>query len=369
MGEIFGRVSVAALFVTLAILMSAAPIAGEELEQEQQNQLEDWERAELESLVEAVRAALQGRLALAGNPVELQTNFLKGVDGLTYVPFTVTVDPEQISHAKMAMYLYVTAHQDPSASAAPAAPTDALRFLRRGVPVPSSVPQAVFEDAYFIDVLAESANGGPIHLSRAFTVPGGDYDIYVALRDSMGGPVDEGEDQEKTKILMVREQVSVPNLWTTELQTSSVLVTKLVEPLTAPLTPDEQVEQPYTLGTTRIVPKHDRLFGKQDELSLVLLVYNALLTDDQKPDLTIEYNFHQRTGEGEAFFNKTNPQQFNAQTLPPGFDVALGHQIVAGQSVPLSLFPAGDYRLEITISDNEGGTSVTRDVHFTVQET
>ena len=123
------------------------------------------------------------------------------------------------------------------------------------------------------------------------------------------------------------------------------------------------------MGTTRIVPKHDRSFGKMEELSLIMLVYNPQLTSDQKPDLTIEYNFHQRGEAGEEFFNKTNPQQFNAQTLPPGFDVALGHQIVAGQSVPLTLFPAGEYRLEITVSDNEAGTTLTREVSFTVQET
>ena len=348
----------AALFVTLAVLVSAAPVAGQEPEQEPANQLEDWERAEVQSLVQAVGAALQGRLRPFENPFELQPDFFKGADGLTYVPFTVTVDPARISESMVAMYLFVTAHQDPST--APADPDSAEE------PVPQ-VPLAVFEDAYFIDVSAERAAGGPIHLSRAFAAPGGDYDVYIAMRDSLGGPVPE--DQESASVLMIKEAVSVPNLWTTELQTSSVLVADLIEPLAEPLTPAEQSQQPYTLGTTRIVPKHGRSFGKQDELSLILLVYNAQLTSEQKPDLTIEYNFHLRTGAGEEFFNKTDPEQFNAQTLPPGFDVALGHQIVAGQSVPLSLFPAGDYRLEIRISDNEAGTSLTRDVHFTVQET
>ena len=355
MREIFRCVSVATLFVTLAVLVSAAPVAGQEPEQEPANQLEDWERAELQTLARTVGDALQGRLAPTENPFELQPSFFKQADGLTYVPFTVTVDPARISESVVAMYLFVTAHQDPRA--APADPDS----------TEEPVPQAVFEDAYFIDVSAERAGGGPIHLSRAFSAPGGDYDVYIAMRDSLGGPVPE--DQESASVLMIKEAVSVPNLWTTELQTSSVLVADLIEPLAEPLTPAEQSQQPYTLGTTRIVPKHGRSFGKQDELSLILLVYNAQLTSEQKPDLTIEYNFHLRTGAGEEFFNKTDPEQFNAQTLPPGFDVALGHQIVAGQSVPLSLFPAGDYRLEIRISDNEAGTSLTRDVHFTVQET
>ena len=85
--------------------------------------------------------------------------------------------------------------------------------------------------------------------------------------------------------------------------------------------------------------------------------------------MTIEYNFHQQTADGEEFFNKTNPQQFNDQTLPPGFDLTLGHQIVAGQSVPLSLFPAGDYRLEIKVTDNARSSEVIQNLTFTVRET
>ena len=356
MREIFHRVSVTALLLTVAVLFTTVPVAGQEPEEEQATQLEDWERAELQSLVQAVGSAVRGELALNENPFALQTDFLKGTEGMTYVPFTMVLDPAQVSASTVAVYLFVTAHQDESVAPADSDDDDA-----------AEVPTAVFEDAYFIDVSAEGSGAGPIYLSRAFNAPGGDYDVYIAMRDSLGGPP-QG-DQETLSVLMLREQVSVPNLWTTELQTSSLLLADVVEPLTAPLSALEQTRQPYTLGTTRIIPKHDTSFGKQEELSLIMLVYNPQLTGDRKPDLTIEYNFHQRNEGGEEFFNKTNPQQFNAQTLPPGFDVALGHQIVAGQSVPLALFPAGDYRLEITISDNEAGTSLTREVSFTVRET
>ena len=154
--------------------------------------------------------------------------------------------------------------------------------------------------------------------------------------------------------MLLKRRVSVPNLWTEQLETSTVLIAEMIEPLAAPLSPEEQIQNPYTLGTTRIMPKFDRSFGKQEDLNLLMLVYNPRLTGGM-PNVTVEYNFHTQTDAGEEFFNNTNPQEFNAQTLPPGFSVEAGHQIVAGQSVPLSLFPAGDYRLEITIKDNEGG--------------
>ena len=342
-----------AVVSVLAILMLSVPAAGQD-DTGESTELEDWQRAELQGLVEVVGAALKGELTPTEDPFELTPSFLKGTDGNTYVPFTVAIDPGKLGGSRVAVYLYVTEHQDAVALVAESDDTD-----------DAAMPEAVFEDAYFIDV--DTEDDGVARLSRAFSAPGGDYDVYVALRDSKGADVDD--EREAATVMMLKDVVAVPDLWTPELKTSSVIVAKLVEPLSAPLSPEEQIQHPYTLGTTRIDPKHDRSFGKREELSLVMLVYNPKLTGDQMPDVSIEYNFHAKTESGEEFFNKTNPQQFNAQSLPPGFSVTLGHQIVAGQSVPLTLFPAGEYRLEILVTDNEAGTSVIRNVNFTVRET
>ncbi len=86
-----------------------------------------------------------------------------------------------------------------------------------------------------------------------------------------------------------------------------------------------------------------------------------------KPDVTVEYNFYQKpSGAAEKFFNKTSPQALNATTLPPQFDMSLGHQLQTGQAVPLATFPAGDYRLEIKVTDKLSTKSLTRDINFTV---
>ena len=84
--------------------------------------------------------------------------------------------------------------------------------------------------------------------------------------------------------------------------------------------------------------------------------------------MSVEYNFYQKAaGQPEKFFNKTNPQSLNAQTLPPQFDLAAGHQLQSGQAVPLASFPEGDYRLEIKVTDKNNGKTLTRDVNFTVK--
>ena len=86
-----------------------------------------------------------------------------------------------------------------------------------------------------------------------------------------------------------------------------------------------------------------------------------------QPDVSVEYNFYQRlSGQPEKFFNKTNPQNLNAQTLPPNFDFAAGHQLQSGQAVPLASFPEGDYRLEIKVTDKIANKTLTREINFTV---
>ncbi len=91
----------------------------------------------------------------------------------------------------------------------------------------------------------------------------------------------------------------------------------------------------------------------------------------------VEYNFCQaaagtepKAGEpckaGEKFFNKTNPQNLNAQTLPPQFDLAAGHQLQTGQAVPLASFPEGQYRLEIKVTDKIANKTLVRDISFSV---
>src|SRR5262249_885011 len=155
--------------------------------------------------------------------------------------------------------------------------------------------------------------------------------------------------------------------WNGELNTSSVMVAERIDPLPAPLTQAQLIERPYAaLGTIELIPSADTKRAKSGELSTFVLIYNAKTDSANKPDITVEYNLYTKQAGAEKFFNKTSPQSLNAQTLPPGFDLAAGHQLQAGQAVPLASFPEGDYRLEIKITDKVANKSLTRDVNFTV---
>jgi hypothetical protein len=80
----------------------------------------------------------------------------------------------------------------------------------------------------------------------------------------------------------------------------------------------------------------------------------------------MEFKFYQKSGDKETYFNKTEPQVLNAQTLPPQFDLAAGHQLLGTLELPLASFPEGDYRLEIDVQDKVSSQKLTKNVNFTV---
>ena len=320
---------------------------------------------EVQTLIDVVRAAVRGEVVPAARPFEWEHDFLKGVEGKTYVPFTLVIDPVKLASPTMVMYVLVTERAPTDQSAAPQADAAQSQDVSSALEI---------QDAYFIDV--DPFESVAHRIRRAFSVPGGEYDVYVAIKETISSEeaaqtalrsaaqLDDVPAQ--STVMMLKQELTVPDLWGNELATSTVIMIQRVEPLAAPLSPEEQLANPYTIGTTRLVPVTDSIFAGAEELSLVLLVYNPSLNADNKPDVTVEYNFHRQTSAGEEYFNQTTPQHFNAETLPATFDVSAGHQIVAAQAVPLSLFPEGDYRLEITVEDNASGASVLRDVMFTV---
>jgi hypothetical protein len=224
-----------------------------------------------------------------------------------------------------------------------------------------------FEDIYFTDL--KGSAGGPLKLMRAFAVPAGAYDVYLAFRERGGNGSNADKEKEKAGVPVVvyKGELNVPDYWNGELTTSTIMVADKVEALTAPVPPDSQRERPYVLGTAEIVPAVDNKFKKSEELGIIFQIYGAQVGTDKKPDVTIDYVFYQKDASGgEKMFNKTVPTTLNAQSLPPTFDPDQGHQLVGGQQIPLSSFPEGDFRMEIKITDNKSSKSITREVPFSV---
>ncbi len=332
------------------------PVAAQQPQaQKKDKKLEKAQQVELQTVARMADAAMAGQPAPSDVKMTFHNDSLKAQEGRTFVPFTVTIDPATLPGKAVTVYLRVVAK-----SAQPTPPPAEAKDKKPG-------SDYAFEDVYFLDLKAPEA-GQPYRVRRAFAVPAGDYDIYVVTKERLAPGAKEKE-QAAAKAGVLKEAVTVPDYWNGELTTSSVILADKVDPITTPLTPQEQIDQPYTFGMTQITPALDSTFTKKEELSIVFLVYNTQVDANRKPDMVIDYSFYRKTEgaeNGEKFFNKTQPQAFNATTLPPQFDTAQGHQLVAGQSVPLASFPEGVYRLDIKVTDKLSGKSINREVTFTV---
>jgi hypothetical protein len=320
---------------------------------------DDAQKKEIQSVVKFVDDAAAGQPA--ANDLDLKwvrEDVLKAQGNKEYVPFTVSLDPTKMSSDRVAFYWRVVAKSTaPTADAAAAGKKDDKKKDDK-----SKKSDYAYEDVTFVPVAAAQ---NPMFLSRSFTVPAGDYDIYLVAKEPT--PDKAPKNAPPPKMSLIKQTVSVPDFWNGELNTSTVIIAQRIDPLPAPLTPQQQADRPYALGQMEIVPAHDTKFTKKSELSTFMLIYNPKVDASNKPDVSVEYNFYQKqNGQPEKFFNKTNPQNLNAQTLPPQFDLAQGHQLQSGQAVPLASFPEGEYRLEIKVTDKLANKTLTREVNFTV---
>jgi hypothetical protein len=335
--------------------------------QKDDKKLEEAQKKEIQNVVKTVDDVAAGQPA----PDDLmlawvKEDVLKAQGNKEYVPFTVTIDPSKAAGGTVAFYWRVVekGNAAPTGVATSGQKKDEKKDDKKK-------PEYAYEDISFV----QTSGQAPMRISRSFTVPAGEYDVFVVAKEPT--PEKAPKNASPPKMSVLKHSVAVPDYWNGELNTSSVIIAQRIDPLPAPLTPQQQADRPYALGTMEIVPVTETKFKKNSELSTFMLIYNPKTDSANKPDVVVEYNFCQvaagnepKAGEpckaGEKFFNKTNPQNLNAQTLPPGFDLAAGHQLQSGQAVPLASFPEGEYRLEVKVTDKIANKSLTREVNFSV---
>ncbi len=334
--------------VTVAALTSAPALVAQENNEQQdrreQEQRSQQEQRDIQALVQMVDAAAEGtQPAPADIGLQWEGNhFMRGADGLTYVPFTLAVDAAQLAAPATALYVRAI-RKNAAPESDPAAE-------------PPATAEYAWDDVNFFDLRPDGK------LPRAMVLEPGEYEVFVAIKEA--SPLEEQDNQPPAKAALLRRDLTVPDFSGTGLSVSSVLI-GTIEPLTAPLDAEQQKENPYTFGQLSVAVSTDYKLQKSGELNVVFWVYGAQLTDG-KPDLQIEYSFHRRTAEGETYFNKAEPQLLNASTLPPQFDSAI-HQLTGMLLVPLASFPVGEFRLEIKLTDEVSGETLTHNENFTVE--
>ncbi|MCC7180702.1 MAG: hypothetical protein IT177_20150 [Acidobacteria bacterium] len=315
---------------TFALAQSAKPDTKKRSKEEQR---------EIEQVVKLVDGVMAGQPGPTDIEMTMTPYFLKSQEARTFVPFVL--DVKGAPAADVAMYIRVVN---------PAQQPD---------PKDKKKPEYPWDDIHFVPAAQVSA--GKLH--RVFMATPGTYDVYVAMKERLPEKAPRGQ---VAKMGLLKQQVVVPDFQNGEISTSSVLVTDKVNMLSAPLSAEESRERPFVFGAQELMPAADMSFAKSEELSIFFQVYNAGLDPAGKPNIVMEYEFHKKEGDGEKFFNKTNPQAINASNLPPQFDPAK-FPVPGGITVPLASFGEGDYRLAVKISDKVSGKVLTRDVNFTVK--
>jgi hypothetical protein len=328
----------AVAFATVASTAFAEQRGGDT--RNQQPKRSKQEQAEIEQLVKLVDGVMAGQPAPGDIQMSLTPFFLKSQEQRTFVPFVLNVTGAPAADA--ALYVRVV---NPSAQPDP---------KTKKVEYP-------WDDIHFIPAEKVAASQGK--LNRVFMAAPGTYDVYIAMKERVP---EKAQKSAAPKMGVLKTQVTVPDFWSGELTTSSIITAEKVNEITALPSPEEARERPFVFGAQELVPAPDMTFTKDEELSTFFQVYNASLDPAGKPDLLLEYNFHRKEGGAEKFFNKTAPQTINAKMLPPTFDPAK-FPVPGGISVPLKSFPEGEYRLEIKVTDNVSKKVVTRDVNFSIK--
>ena len=328
-----------AMATVVALLVSASfAVAQQAPAKKDDRKRSRQEQQEIEQVVKLVDGVMAGQPAPADVTMSLEPFFMKSQEARTFVPFILKVNNAPAAPA--ALYIRVV---NPAAQPDPKA---------KKVEYP-------WDDIHFIPVEKVAPT-----LHRVFMAPAGTYDVYVAYKERT--PEKNAPRNFVPKMGVLKTQVTVPDYYNGELNTSTVLVAEKVNMLTAPVSMEEARERPFVFGIQELVPASDMEFKKSEELSIFFQVYNAGLDPAGKPNLTLEYEFHRTEGGAEKFFNKTNPQVVNASSLPAQFDPAK-FPVPGGITVPLSSFAEGEYRLNVKITDKAAGKTLSKDIKFTVK--
>jgi len=329
-----------AVCVALSLMAGGSALLAQKADKKAEVKRSKAEELDIAVLLKAVDTVEAGQAAATGTTVSWESNhFIRAQEGTTYVPFTVQLDKTKLTSPSAAVYVRVA-----KKGAAPPAPSKDSKD--------KEAPLYPWENVYFATVSPEGK------VARAFQVPGGDYDVYIAVKDK--GTVEKADKNYNPNVAILKKELSVPDFNAPELATSSVILATAIQPAAT-----TALEDPYVFGPMQIVPSRDGKYKKMDSLEVVYWIYGVSGDTAGKPDVLIENTFNQKTAEGEKFFNKTQPQALNAQSLPPDFTAKSG-PLPGTLQVPLTSFPPGDYRLEIKITDKAAGKTVTQNVAFTV---
>ena len=198
-------------------------------------------------------------------------------------------------------------------------------------------------------------------IQRALTAGPGLYELSVAWADASQPPA-------KAQYHVARRSLQLAPA-AAEFGLSSIIVADAIGVRQAPHDSLQQRAHPYTIGLTDITPARDATFTPAQQIAVAFQIVNPAVNATGKPDVRVSPRITRLSGTREDTVATLSPLVFDASTLPPEFDVRLGHPLIAAFAAPLATIPRGDYRLLVTAEDRVASTVVAARASFTVAGT
>jgi hypothetical protein len=294
--------------------------------------------AERSALRRLMTRAVQGQQT-GDRWVRFTPHFMKGADGRTYVPFTLTLDDRAGGFQTCVVHVRVVERS----------------FLSSRFRLDAYGYRDVFEDVYVRDTQPLERSGRV--LRGALAVRPGRYDVFIGVRE-------RHDAARSPRMALLRDSIDVPDFDRKGLRLSSVLVVDRIEKLREDLSPAERAAHPYAFGSSELIPAEDASFTAAETLTVAFIVYNPATFVDGKPDVEVDYTVL-RSDTGKIV-GATTPQLFDVESLPEEFSISAGHHLTPVQQLPLSQFEPGAYKLRIEVQDHLGQARAQAEVPFTV---
>ncbi|MCI0568231.1 MAG: GWxTD domain-containing protein [Acidobacteria bacterium] len=158
------------------------------------------------------------------------------------------------------------------------------------------------------------------------------------------------------ELFSLSERVTVPDFREGTFAISGITLAARLEPA-----PNPESDPPFLVGRLLIIPKMEAVYQTGTELAYYFQVYHPgkdPTTGDASLDLT--YQFVQA-----ASLQKTGEPAYKSLGKPLFFENQAG--LVHGYAFPLTGWPAGEFKLQITVKDRVTGRSSQAEARFSVR--
>jgi len=206
-------------------------------------------------------------------------------------------------------------------------------------------PVTTFEDVVTVDIpselLQQGVQGQSIY-SKIVPLPPGRYRLNIVAKDVVGGNMTTYE-----------KALDIPGLDDEKIASSSLILADVLQKV-----PTKEIGTgPFVIGTSKVRPKMDSTFKRDEKMGIYLQLYNFEADETtRKPEGTVEYEIV-KNGSNQKVLEFSE----DVSKLSGG-----ASQMVIEKLLPLETLEPGQYTLKLKVMDKKRNQTLTPSATFTV---